>query len=176
MSGRTKTQGVKGSQLVGLRGSGVTKSSPPRTELFPSRVTTVEQNNTSILYGDRLLFKMYRKLEVGINPEPEILRFLAGKKRFPNVPSYAGGLEYHAASGGVYDLGVLQTFIPSNGDAWRNTLTSLMQFVEHLLSHKHDLPKLPARLPTLRKVRRVPNRPHPSRRARRPCAARASGS
>jgi len=149
ISNRSRMHDLNGSQLVGLRGSVITGSSPPRDELFPSRVATVEQNNTSVLYGDRLLFKMYRKIEAGINPEPEILKFLAGRKKFRHVPSYAGKIEYHAAGNKVYDIGVLQTFIPSHGDAWRNTLTSLEQFVEHLLSHKQDLPKLPARLPTL---------------------------
>ncbi len=152
MSGRAKVHGANGSELVGMRGGGVTKISPPRPELFPSRVAIVEQNNTSIMYGDRLLFKMYRKLQDGINPEPEILRFLAGNKKFRNVPSYAGGIEYHAAGGKAYDLGVLQTFIPCHGDAWRSTLTILTQFVEHLLAHKQDLPKLPAHLPTLLEV------------------------
>ncbi|MDD2272562.1 MAG: maltose alpha-D-glucosyltransferase [Desulfuromonadaceae bacterium] len=149
MSGRAKVNGTSSSQLVGLRGSGITKSSPPRADLFPSRVATVEQNNTSILYGDRLLFKVYRKLEEGTNPEPEILRYLAGKKRFRNVPAYAGGIEYRLDNGKVYDIGVLQTYVSCHGDAWRNTLTSLAQFTEHLLSHKDDLPKLPSCLPSL---------------------------
>ena len=152
MSNRARVNGANSSQLVGLRGSGITKSSPPRADLFPSRVATVEQNNTSILYGDRLLFKMYRKLEEGANPEPEILRYLGGKKKFRNVPTYAGGIEYRVDSGKVYDIGVLQTYVSCHGDAWRNTLTSLAQFIEHLLSHKQDLPKLPACLPSLLEV------------------------
>lgn len=152
MSNLTKVNGTNGSQLVGLRSSGVTKNFPPRTEIFPSRIAAVEQNNTSMLYGDRLLFKMYRKLEQGINPEPEILQFLAGGKRFRNVPSYAGRIQYQLANDGLYEIGVLQSYISCHGDAWRNTLTSLTQFVEHLLSHKHDLPKLAARLPTLLEV------------------------
>ncbi|MGD0845714.1 MAG: maltose alpha-D-glucosyltransferase, partial [Geobacteraceae bacterium] len=145
----TKVHGTKGSELVGLRGGGVNKNSPPRTELFPSRVAAVEQRNTSIMYGDRLLFKMYRKMEEGINPEPETLRFLAGKSRFRNVPAYAGKIEYRTSGGKVYDIGVLQNYITSHGDAWRNTLTVLTQFVEYLLSHKQDLPKLPPSLPKL---------------------------
>ena len=60
---------------------------------------------------DRLLFKMYRKLEEGINPEPEILRFLAGRKKFRNAPAYAGKIEYHAGGNKVYDIGVLQSYI-----------------------------------------------------------------
>jgi maltose alpha-D-glucosyltransferase/alpha-amylase len=149
MSDRARVSSANGSQLVGLRGSGINRTSPHRTELFPSRVVSVVQNNTSILYGDRLLFKMYRKLEPGSNPEPEILRFLAGKRRFRNVPSYSGMIEYHTESGKTYDIGILQTYILCHGDGWRNTLTSLSQFIEYLLSHRHDLPKLPSRLPTL---------------------------
>ncbi len=152
MRSRAKVHGTDGSVLAGLRGGGVSKISPPRAELFPSRVATVEQNNTSVMYGDRLLFKMYRKVQDGIHPEPEIFRFLALKKRFRNVPTYAGGLEYHGADGRTYDLGVLQTYVVNHGDAWRNTLTSLAHFVEHLLSHRHDLPKLPDPLPTLLEV------------------------
>ena len=149
ISNLAKVHGPNCSELVGLRGSGVTRNSPPRTELFPSWVAAVEQSNTSIFYGDRLLFKMYRKLEEGINPEPETLRFLAGKSRFRNVPVYAGKIEFRPSSGRVYDLGVLQTCISSHGDAWRNTLAGLTQFVEYLLSHKGDLPKLPPYLPKL---------------------------
>ncbi|MDZ4185683.1 MAG: maltose alpha-D-glucosyltransferase [Desulfuromonadales bacterium] len=149
---RSKVTGSNDSLLVGLRGHGVTKSSPGRVELFPSRVAAVEQNNTSILYGERLLLKMYRKLEEGINPEGEILRFFAEKERFRQVPAYAGGIEYRTSSGKAYDLGVLQTYVSCHGDAWRNALTSLAQFVEYLLTHKHELPKLPPRLPTLLEI------------------------
>jgi len=152
VSGRQKIHGENGSQLIGLQGSSMAKKFPPKSDLFPSRVTAVVQNNSSILYGDCLLFKMYRKLDEGINPEPEILQFLAEKKRFRNVPLYAGKIEYLAGGGKNYDLGVLQTYIPCHGDAWGNTLTILTQFVEYLLSHKHDMPKLPPRLPTLMEV------------------------
>jgi maltose alpha-D-glucosyltransferase/alpha-amylase len=152
MISHAKIRGTNGTQLIGLRSNGVTRNSPPRIELFPSRVTAVEQNNTSIFYGDRLLFKMYRKLEDGVNPEPEILRFLAEKSSFRAIPAYAGKIEYWASAGRVADLGVLQRYIPSHGDAWRSTMTGLTQFVEHLQAHKHELPKLPPHLPTLQEI------------------------
>jgi maltose alpha-D-glucosyltransferase/alpha-amylase len=154
MSNHLKIPGVYGSDLSGIRGGSVTKNSPPRSELYPSRVAEGEQNNTSLIYGDRFLFKLYRRLQAGINPEPEILKFLAGVECFRNVPVYSGKIVYHAArgTGTTFDLGVLQSFISSHGDAWQNTLTILTQFVEHLLSHKSDLPKLPGKLPTLMDV------------------------
>ena len=149
MSERMKVPGAHGFELTGARAGGVTKSTPPVTLLFPSRVATGEQNNTSIIYGERLLFKLYRRVQAGINPEPEILKFLAETGNFKNVPTYSGEIVYHEARGNVIHIGVLQTFISSHGDAWNNTLTILTQFVEHLLSHKKELPKLPSRLPTL---------------------------
>jgi predicted trehalose synthase len=40
------------------------------------RPISVEQSNTSLVFDDRLIFKAYRRLEAGINPELELLRFL----------------------------------------------------------------------------------------------------
>ena len=40
------------------------------------RPVGVEQSNTSVVFGDELILKAYRRLEAGINPELELLRFL----------------------------------------------------------------------------------------------------
>lgn len=159
---RSKIRFAHASHLAGLIGNSMVRRFPPWSELFPSRVVSVVQNNTTILYGDQLMFKMYRKLDEGINPEPEILQFLANEKRFRNVPLYGGRIEYRSASGRTYDIGVLQTYIACHGDAWGNTLSSLTQFVEYLLSHKQDLPKLPPTTPTLLDVvdRGIPEQFH----------------
>ncbi|MEO8048135.1 MAG: hypothetical protein ABI684_12695 [Nitrospirota bacterium] len=44
-----------------------------------------EQSNTSVAYGDRVLLKMYRRLETGINPDLEIGRMLTAMN-FPHSP------------------------------------------------------------------------------------------
>ena len=41
-----------------------------------SRVSKAEQTNSSVIYGDRLMLKFFRKIEPGVNPELEIGRFL----------------------------------------------------------------------------------------------------
>src|SRR5436189_70238 len=46
-------------------------------ELDEPRAVGVEQSNSSVVFGDRLILKAYRKLEAGINPELELLRFLS---------------------------------------------------------------------------------------------------
>ena len=94
VSRHAKVHGADGSELVGQERRSCNEKLSAQDRIISEQGCAVEQNNTSILYGDRLLFKMYRKLEDGINPEPEILRFLTGKKRFRNAPAYAGEIEY----------------------------------------------------------------------------------
>src|SRR5262249_40865768 len=73
-----------------------------------------EQSNTSVQYGDRLVLKVFRYLEEGVNPELEVGRFLAEKTSFRNVPPLAGAFEFHRdeRSGEPVTLGVLHGFIP----------------------------------------------------------------
>ncbi len=89
---------------------------------------TVEQSNSSIIYGDRLVLKVFRHVEPGVNPDLEIGRFLSENVRFPHVPAVAGWLEYSATDGEQATLGILQEFVPNQGDAWRFTLNSLAEF------------------------------------------------
>ena len=75
-----------------------------------------EQSNTSIVFGDRLILKVYRRLEAGINPELELLRFLT-THHFPNVAALRGFYEY---TGRPLDatLGILQEYSANQGDGW----------------------------------------------------------
>ena len=81
IAGRRKVHGKKG-ELVGVQGGLFRKLTQGRPKPFPSRVVTVEQSNSSLIFDDRFLLKIYRHLEEGMNPEPEILRFLTEKQRF----------------------------------------------------------------------------------------------
>src|SRR5262249_28850385 len=55
-----------------------------------------EQGNTLINFGDRFLLKLYRRVEPGIHPDPEMCAFLTDRA-FPYVPALAGTIEYRAA-------------------------------------------------------------------------------
>jgi len=87
-----------------------------------------EQSNSSIIYGDRLILKIIRRLEEGINPDLEMLAFLSEEAHFKNVPPLAGSLEYQPKDGNVATLGILQGFVPNQGDAWRFTMDALLAF------------------------------------------------
>ena len=83
----------------------------------------VEQSNTSLVFDDALVLKLYRRLEPGINPELELLRFLT-EHGFPNIPTLEGWAQY---LGKPMDatLATLQQFVASEGDGWKLALDSL---------------------------------------------------
>ncbi len=99
---------------VELRPAGVARV-PDLSQLEPRAVSS-EQSNSSVIFGDELILKIYRRLEAGINPELELLRFLTNRG-FPNVAALAGWFEY---TGRPLDatLGVLQRFVDGGKDGW----------------------------------------------------------
>ncbi|MDH5364938.1 MAG: putative maltokinase, partial [Dehalococcoidia bacterium] len=94
-----------------------------------------EQTNTSVIYGDRLILKLFRRLEGGINPELEIGRFLTEKASFAHISPLAGALEYRRGKSQPMSLAVLQAFVPNEGDAWQYTLDSLEYYLKNVLAH-----------------------------------------
>jgi maltokinase len=92
-------------------------------DLSSPRPIGVEQSNSSVVFGDELILKVYRRLEAGINPELELLRFLT-ERRFANVAALAG---WYAYNGRVLDatLGILQRFVPGAIDGWELALAEL---------------------------------------------------
>jgi maltokinase len=76
----------------------------------------VEQSNSSMVFGDQLVLKSFRRLEPGVNPELELLLFLAGHG-FENIAPLAGWYEYE---GRLVDstLGILQQYLKDARDGW----------------------------------------------------------
>jgi maltose alpha-D-glucosyltransferase/alpha-amylase len=101
------------------------------TEPVPLKV---EQTNTSLVYGDKLILKLFRQFGEGINPELEIGRFLTEKTDFIHVPPLAGALEYYQPNAWPVSLAILQGFVPNEGDAWQYTQTSLESYFQHVLA------------------------------------------
>jgi maltose alpha-D-glucosyltransferase/alpha-amylase len=85
-----------------------------------SRVGSAEQSNTSIIFGERAILKLFRKLADGENPDVEIGRFLT-QVGFPNTPRLLGALRIEDAQG-ASTAGMLQSFVPGSTDAWSYAL------------------------------------------------------
>lgn len=100
---------------------------PSQGLLMPS-VMRAEQSNSSVVYEKRLVLKIFRRLEQGLNPDLEIGAFLTAKTSFRNVPPLAGYLEYLSETGARTALGILQGYIANEGDAWQFTLKALAEY------------------------------------------------
>jgi trehalose synthase-fused probable maltokinase len=92
-------------------------------QLAEPRAVSAEQSNSSVVFADELILKIYRRLEAGINPELELLRFLT-IRGFPNIAPLFG---WYAYAGRPLDatLGVLQRFVVGGLDGWEFALDSI---------------------------------------------------
>jgi maltose alpha-D-glucosyltransferase/alpha-amylase len=91
-----------------------------------------EQSNTSIVYGDRLILKLIRRVTEGLNPDLEISRFLTEKARFAFTPPLAGALELRRGRGEPTMLGIAQGLVANEGDAWSYALDSLARYFDEI--------------------------------------------
>jgi maltokinase len=91
------------------------------------RPVGVEQSNSSVVFGERLILKVFRRLEPGVNPELELLRFLS-ERSFAHIAPLAGWYEY---AGRLVDatLGTLQEYLTGAREGWALCLEDLEAFV-----------------------------------------------
>jgi maltokinase len=79
----------------------------------PGRLLSAEQSNSSLVFGNRLILKLFRLLEPGENPELEVTRALAGTG-FTACPAPLGWIEGLGST-----LGILQRYYPGSVDGWK---------------------------------------------------------
>jgi maltose alpha-D-glucosyltransferase/alpha-amylase len=96
-----------------------------------------EQSNTSISYDSCFILKLFRRLQEGTNPDLEIGRFLT-EKGFAHIPPVAGALEYRSGRQNPQTIGILQGYIPNQGDAWEYTLNTLTHYYENILAKQSE--------------------------------------
>lgn len=84
-----------------------------------STVPAIDTSNTAIVYGDRYFFKLFRKLDPGLNPDLELVRFLSDKTSFSHCPPYGGSIGVGEMTSDNYlNLGMLSGKVDNQGDAW----------------------------------------------------------
>jgi maltose alpha-D-glucosyltransferase / alpha-amylase len=95
------------------------------------RRSSAEQSNTSILFDDRFILKLFRRLEPGINPDAEIGRHLSENTSFNQIPALAGTIELEPAAGAQpITLAMLQGLVANEGDGWKWTVEELGRYFE----------------------------------------------
>jgi maltose alpha-D-glucosyltransferase/alpha-amylase len=115
------------------------ESRGPDGDDLPVSISKAEQSNTSILYGNRLIMKIFRRVSEGINPDEEVGRYLTDVTHFPHTPPVVGAVEFRRKrKAEPITLALLQGFMPNQGDAWQHTLDVLSSFYERALATRDD--------------------------------------
>ncbi len=112
LMGRTMTQGVE--ELV--------------KAVRETKVLSAEQSNTSVIFDQRVIMKLIRKVDNGINPDSEVLEFLTTQTTCRDVPALLGVMTYDDGmvdNGQPATVAVVQRFVPNVGDGWSYTLAHL---------------------------------------------------
>ena len=134
---RRTVRGTSG-RLIGTRTDAFADLRGDPSVALEPRVAAAEQSNTSIVYGDRLILKVFRRPGTGRNPDLEISTFLTERARFPHTPQVAGAIEFAPAAGEPQTVAMLQGFVPNEGDTWSFTLDAIQTSFEEGLVGGED--------------------------------------
>jgi maltose alpha-D-glucosyltransferase/alpha-amylase len=130
-SDRGEVSGMRTRAFNRLRGSAAAGLEP--------RPLIADQSNSAMIYGDRFLLKLYRKVDEGVNPELEIGLTLTERGTFDHLPLAGGAIEYRAGRREVRTLALLQQYVSSEDDAWEYTLDEAARFFDRaLIRHRAE--------------------------------------
>jgi len=135
--GRRRRFKAGGGELVATTTRAFRTLHGPAEQMLAASVVRGEQSNTSVVYGDRLILKLYRRVREGMNPDLEIGRFLTERTRFAHSAAVAGAIEYRAGRAAPTSIAILQQFVPNASDAWRYTIDQVRRYFDRALA-KHQ--------------------------------------
>ncbi|HEX7322660.1 MAG TPA: maltokinase [Mycobacterium sp.] len=109
-------------ELVFTREPGAALPSQPE-----AWVSGAEQSNTSVIFDQKVILKLFRRVTDGVNPDIELHRAL-GRAGNPHVPELLGA--YRATLPGAvgavsYQLGMVTTFAVNVADGWSMATASV---------------------------------------------------
>ncbi|MDP2058984.1 MAG: trehalose synthase, partial [Flavobacteriaceae bacterium] len=108
-----------------------------------SKFLGVEQSNTSIVFNDKYILKIFRRIYVDQNPDYEISKFLTETGHFKNTPAYLGSISLNFSDKNTITLGLMQELIPNEGDAWSYFLKVLDDVFSNIEKNKIEINSLP---------------------------------
>ena len=110
---------VDSSATVGPPDATVRFGKEPGVELpvdAAPRVSSAEQSNTSVVFEEEAVFKFFRRITPGINPDIELNRVLA-RAGNPHVARLLGSVET-TLDGEPYALGMVTEFASNSAEGW----------------------------------------------------------
>src|ERR671918_632968 len=135
MAGGTTLSGDHGTFHFG--GPGLDPLSPPGGS---SRAIGAEQSNTSLVIDDEIIIKLFRRVDVGPNPDLELNRLLTNEG-FEYVPPQVGEIIYEGEIDSEeigIDLAIAQRFVHGATDGWTEALGHVTAAM-HVLLAREDI-------------------------------------
>jgi trehalose synthase-fused probable maltokinase len=114
-------------------GPGLDPMSPPGRH--SARPLETEQSNSSVILDDDVIVKVFRRVEMGENPDLELNRLLTNEG-FDAVPPHVGEILFEGTIDGddaSFDLGIAQKFIHGGAEGWRVALDSVLELYDGVL-------------------------------------------
>ncbi len=102
------------------------------SEYISSYFLGAEQSNTSIIFNDQYILKIFRRIFTDQNPDYEINKYLTDKNVFKNTPKYSGSITLRFSDKNVITLALMQRLVPNQGDAWEYFLDQLKDIFKKL--------------------------------------------
>jgi maltokinase len=95
-------------------------------EGVPGDVISTEQSNTSLVYGESAILKLFRRLEPGLNPDVEVHAALRRTEN-PHIAPLLGHIEIDDPDPAQppATVAMLQSFVPNASDGWRLATSSV---------------------------------------------------
>jgi maltose alpha-D-glucosyltransferase/alpha-amylase len=121
-------RGTASSRLAELEGDDSGALQPKRG--------SAEQSNTSVIFGRKLIMKLFRRQQAGPNPDTEIGNYLTEFSPFDHIAPFAGSIEYTPAATAENakpvssTIAMLQGLVPNEGDGWDWTLDEIDRYFE----------------------------------------------
>ena len=131
-----------GGEIVPVTTTRYGKMRGPVDAPIEPRVLDVEQSNTSVVFGDRFMLKVLRKLDDGPSPEAEMTHYLTARG-YEHTPPLAAHLEHRKGRQRAVTLAVLTGYVPNQGDAWRQAREELKRYYEGAMTDKSLSPGVP---------------------------------
>ena len=125
-------RGSASSRLAELEGD-------QKGSLQPRR-SSAEQSNTNVIFGSKLIMKLFRRQQAGPNPDTEIGNYLTEFSHFEHIAPFGGSIQYTPVAAGAADgsggsqesstLAMLQGLVPNEGDGWEWSLEEIDRYFE----------------------------------------------
>ncbi len=139
LTGRRRIAGRAG-ELVGKPTGATAEVAGPPGATPVVEALRAEQSNTSVLWGDTGILKLYRVVEPTENPEIEMGRVLT-QRAFRHAPAMGGWLEYRTKKS-VASAAILQAYVSNRGDAFDVARSAVEGYLETAVGLGVDAPKI----------------------------------